>query len=177
VEIARECGVRAIPVCGDLSKQEIVKRLAEGIRAKFGRIDILVCCADGDIGAPGDTVTERFKASRPMEEGRITDKGSLERCGWPIEIARVVEFLVSPGSSYMTGQILRVDGGKQTWPTQGQLEALQQSVRRMSLAGPRSGAGYCRAAVGSCRQEGYAACMLSILLKKIAGRNMKRQHF
>lgn len=66
--------------------------------------------------APGDTVTERFKASRPMEESRMHEGGSLERYGWPIEIAKTVEFLVTDSSSYITGQVIRVDGGKQLWP-------------------------------------------------------------
>lgn len=67
--------------------------------------------------APGDTLTERFKASRPLEDSRLKNLGSLERYGWPIEVAKTVEFLVSEASSYITGQIIRVDGGKQTWPS------------------------------------------------------------
>ena len=66
--------------------------------------------------APGDTLTERFKASRPLEDSRLKNLGSLERYGLPIEVAKTVEFLVSEASSYITGQIIRVDGGKQTWP-------------------------------------------------------------
>lgn len=69
-----------------------------------------------NVVAPGDTVTERFKASRPLEEARLKTSGSLERYGWPQEIARTVDFLISDASSYITGQVLRVDGGKQTWP-------------------------------------------------------------
>jgi len=69
-----------------------------------------------NVVAPGDTVTERFKASRPLDEKRMQTSGSLERYGWPQEIAATVEFLVSEASSYITGQVIRVDGGKQTWP-------------------------------------------------------------
>jgi 3-oxoacyl-[acyl-carrier protein] reductase len=69
-----------------------------------------------NVVAPGDTVTERFKASRPLEEERVSTTGSLERYGWPLEIAKTVEFLVSDASSYITGQVIRVDGGKQIWP-------------------------------------------------------------
>ncbi|MCL2381615.1 MAG: SDR family NAD(P)-dependent oxidoreductase [Treponema sp.] len=64
--------------------------------------------------APGDTLSERFKASRPLENERM-NQASLERYGWPVEIARAVEFLVSEGGSYITGQVIRVDGGRQIW--------------------------------------------------------------
>jgi len=70
-----------------------------------------------NVIAPGDTVTERYKASRPIDESRIATEGSLERYGWPIEIARSVEFLVSDAASYITGQVIRVDGGRQLWPS------------------------------------------------------------
>lgn len=69
-----------------------------------------------NVVAPGDTVTERFKASRPLDESRVATEGSLERYGWPVEVAKTVEFLVSDASSYITGQVIRVDGGRQLWP-------------------------------------------------------------
>jgi len=66
--------------------------------------------------APGPIITPRFEASRPINEAWKVADGTLERYGWPIEIARAVEFLVTQDSSYMTGQVLRVDGGLQLWP-------------------------------------------------------------
>jgi 3-oxoacyl-[acyl-carrier protein] reductase len=70
-----------------------------------------------NVIAPGDTLTERFKMSRPLEESRLKNLGSLERYGLPIEVAKTVEFLVSEASSYITGQVIRVDGGRQIWPS------------------------------------------------------------
>jgi NAD(P)-dependent dehydrogenase (short-subunit alcohol dehydrogenase family) len=42
---------------------------------------------------------------------RITEMVPLKRWGRPEEIADAVAFLVAPGSSYITGEILTVDGG------------------------------------------------------------------
>lgn len=215
--IAQENGVQVLPVCGDLTAEAVVNKIVQKIHDRFDRIDILVNCAGGDIGAqgvtapnagkprnndavhisledmrivldrnlmtcilacravapemmerksgwivnfgsimglggnqneaiystakaavneysrclaamlrpynvyvnvvaPGGIITPRFLASRPVDESRKVKDGTLERYGWPIEIARTVAFLVTEGSSYITGQVLRVDGGQQLWP-------------------------------------------------------------
>lgn len=216
-EIAETYGGRALPVWGDLADEAVVKELAAQIRDELGRIDILVNCAGGDIGAqgtmgenagkplandavhisvediravldrnlltcllccrevapemmarnegwivnigstggmmgreegavyttakaavhqysrclaaqmrpynvyvnvvaPGPITTPRFLASRPIDEEMQAAAGTLDRYGQSIEIARAVAFLVTEPSSYVTGQVLRVDGGRQLWP-------------------------------------------------------------
>ena len=69
-----------------------------------------------NVIAPGEIITPRFVASRPTREDRKVTTGALTRYGWPEEIARTVEFLVTEDSSYITGQVLRVDGGAQIFP-------------------------------------------------------------
>ena len=69
-----------------------------------------------NVIAPGGIITPRFEATRPVLESWKVKDGTQERFGWPMEIAKAVEFLVTEDSSYITGQVLRVDGGLQLWP-------------------------------------------------------------
>lgn len=70
-----------------------------------------------NVIAPGEIITPRFVASRPTRDDRKVESGALTRYGWPMEVAKAVEFFVTADSSYVSGQVLRVDGGAQIFPS------------------------------------------------------------
>ncbi len=216
-DIAREAGGTTMPLWGDVTDEAEVKRMANAIRSKWGRIDILVTNAGGDIGAggtgvgrggrpspddcigipladiravldrnllscilccrevapemmtrrsgriitigsiagtygredgsiycvakaavheytrclaaqlrafnipvncvaPGGTVTQRFLVIHEIDSEKLVEEGTLNRYGRPHEIASVVAFLASEAGRFISGQVIRVDGGSQTWP-------------------------------------------------------------
>ena len=65
--------------------------------------------------APGDTRTGRYLGTRKVDETRLASEGTLDRIALVDEVARVVEFFAGPLGAFVTGQVLRVDGGSQIW--------------------------------------------------------------
>ncbi len=215
-DIAKVSGGETYAIWGDVTDEAEVKRMADEVRKRFGRIDILVANAGGDIGAggtsagragkppandcvqvalsdvravldrnllscilccrevapemmqrkggriitvgsvagtygrsdgsmyavakaavheytrclatqlrefnipvncvaPGPTVTARFVAAHDTESEKFVEEGTLVRYGRPTELSHVVAFLASDAGRFVSGQIIRVDGGLQCW--------------------------------------------------------------
>jgi len=213
-DIAKETGGTTMPIWGDVTSEAEVKRMAQTIRERFGKIDIMVTNAGGDIGAggtgvgrggrpdpddavgipladiravldrnllscilccrevaadmmkrkqgriitigsiagtfgradgaiysvakagvheytrclaaqlrpynipvncvaPGGTVTNRFLIIHEIEQDKLVEEGTLMRYGRPEEIADCVAFLAGDAGRFISGQVIRVDGGSQ----------------------------------------------------------------
>ena len=62
--------------------------------------------------APGTTDTELLRSANPGETFEdVVAETALGRLGQPEDIARVVALLAGPDSGWITGQVLRADGG------------------------------------------------------------------
>lgn len=67
--------------------------------------------------APGDTRTGRYLGTRQVDPARLVTEGTLDRIGQVDEVARVIDFFAGPLGAFVSGQVLRVDGGSQCWPS------------------------------------------------------------
>jgi 3-oxoacyl-[acyl-carrier protein] reductase len=80
--------------------------LTRALSRDLGRRGVLV-----NAVSPGLIETEMLKAMPPETQKATLDAIALGRVGSPREIAQVVAFLASDAASYISGQVIAVDGG------------------------------------------------------------------
>jgi 3-oxoacyl-[acyl-carrier protein] reductase len=87
---------------------EYTRCLAEQLRSHNINVNSL---------APGDTRTGQipWELVKVDDVRRMATEGTLDRIGMVDEVTRVVEFFAGPLGAFVTGQVLRVDGGSQIW--------------------------------------------------------------
>jgi 3-oxoacyl-[acyl-carrier protein] reductase len=87
------------------------KNLARKVAADGVRVN---CIAPGNIYFEGGSWDEKIKLNSQRITQMIKDTVPMQRFGKPEEIADAVLFLSSERASFITGAVLRVDGGQST---------------------------------------------------------------
>ena len=91
-----------------------IENLTQVAATELGQYGIRVNCV-----APGAIEIERTRLETPEYGETWGALAPLGRVGYPLDIAKAVEYLGSENAAYVTGQTLYVDGGvftKPNWP-------------------------------------------------------------
>ncbi|HEY7918991.1 MAG TPA: SDR family oxidoreductase, partial [Streptosporangiaceae bacterium] len=65
-----------------------------------------------NVVAPGTILTHHLEAAGPEAQRQAALAAPMRRIGSAAEVASVVLWLSSPGSSYLTGTVIPIDGGQ-----------------------------------------------------------------
>ena len=99
------------PVDYSVAKTAVIA-LAQNLARKIApkvRVNVI---APGNIFFPGGSWDKKIKAQPETVESMLRSQVPLQRFGTPEEIADAAVFLCSPRASFITGSVLRVDGGQ-----------------------------------------------------------------
>mgnify|MGYP000079470616 FL=1 len=88
------------------SSKSAFTRATQSMATELGIFNIRV-----NAIAPSVTKTDMFKQMSPGAIEKLIGSSALKRIAEPIDIANVALFLASELSSFVTGQVIRADGG------------------------------------------------------------------
>ena len=113
VFVSSICGVESLgaPVDYSVAKSALIS-FAKNLSLKIahrGRANVV---APGNVYFKGGTWDEKLRSDKIEVENMIENQVPMKRFGKPEEIADAVVFLCSERASFITGSVLRVDGGQ-----------------------------------------------------------------
>jgi len=84
--------------------------LTRTVAVEWAPLNIRVNCL-----APGLTATEGLDVYPPEAKKEFPRANPMKRTGTPMEIAEACVYLAGPSGSFITGEVLTVDGGGKLW--------------------------------------------------------------
>ena len=84
--------------------------LTRTVAVEWAPLNIRVNCL-----APGLTATEGLEVYPPEAKKEFPRANPMKRPGTPMEIAEACVYLAGPSGSFITGEVLTVDGGGKLW--------------------------------------------------------------
>lgn len=109
VNLSSYAGIKARPNCADYAAAKAgIAHLTACLALEWGPLGIRVNCI-----APGyvDTPMSAWMHADPVQKELLLGRTPIGRLGEPEDIARAVVYLAGEDASFVTGQVLLVDGG------------------------------------------------------------------
>jgi len=113
--ISSICGLEVIagaPVTYSAAKAAL-NAFVRGIARPLGKHGVRInAVAPGNVLFNGSVWSGKIVADRSSVEQMLEQNVALGRFGEPVDVARLVGYLASPLSEFVTGQIWAIDGGQ-----------------------------------------------------------------